>query len=186
MEETILVSYLNDYLFCPLSIYYHKLYGKLDNNVYQSTYQVNGIDAHKSIDTRKYSSRKNVLQGIDVYSTQYNIQGKIDVFEIETGKLIERKNIVNQLYDGFIFQLYAQYYGLIEMGYDVKKLIIHSMRDNKNYNIKLPTEDIKMREKFEAIIKDIKEFNVEIFKQDNVNKCKNCIYEPICDRSCIC
>ena len=64
MEETILISYLNDFIFCPVSIYFHKLYGQLDKNIYQSTFQVNGTDAHKSIDEKTYSSRKNILQGI--------------------------------------------------------------------------------------------------------------------------
>ncbi len=186
MEETILISYLNDFIFCPISIYFHKLYGKLDKNIYQTTSQINGTDAHKAIDNKNYSSRKNVLQGIDVFSSKFNIQGKIDIFDVTTGKLTERKNTVLKIYDGYIFQLYAQYYGLIEMGYEVKQLVIHSMTDNKNYNIKLPEEDKIMKTKFENLIDEIKKFNIESFIQNNAEKCKKCIYEPACDRSCLC
>ena len=186
MEETILISYLNDFIFCPISIYFHKLYGKLDKNTYQSTDQINGTNAHRAIDTKKYSTRKNILQGIEVFSAKYNIQGKIDIFDIEKQKLIERKKRVAQIYDGYIFQLYAQYYGLIEMGYSVKHLVIHSMNYNKNYNIKLPEEDINMKEKFEKLIKNIQEFDIKEYEQDNIAKCQKCIYEPMCDRSCIC
>lgn len=183
MEEVILISYLNDFIFCPVSIYFHKLYGNLDKDLYQSTYQVKGINAHESIDNKTYSTRKDVLQGIDIYSEKYGIMGKIDVFDIKTGVLTERKRTVKQIYDGYIFQVYAQYFALCEMGYDVKKIVIHSVTDNKNYFIKLPTEDIKMKEKFEKLIKDIHEFDIDGFIQNNEEKCKNCIYEPACDRS---
>ena len=57
------------------------------------------------------------------------------------------------------------------------------MKDNKNYNIKLPSEDIEMDKKFKDVIKAMREFNMESFKQTNVEKCKNCIYETACDRS---
>ena len=57
------------------------------------------------------------------------------------------------------------------------------MRDNKNYNIKLPFEDAKMDQEFKNVIKAMREFNIETFQQTNLEKCKNCIYEPACDRS---
>ena len=72
------------------------------------------------------------------------------------------------------------------MGYSVKHLVIHSMNYNKNYNIKLPEEDINMKEKFEKLIKNIQEFDIKEYEQDNIAKCQKCIYEPMCDRSCIC
>ena len=50
MEENILISYLNDFIFCPASIYFHKLYGSVDKDIYQSTYQVNGLNAQRTID----------------------------------------------------------------------------------------------------------------------------------------
>ena len=52
MEETILISYLNDFIFCPISIYFHKLYGKLNKTLYQSEDQINGTNAHKAIDNK--------------------------------------------------------------------------------------------------------------------------------------
>ena len=30
MEDLILISNLNDFIFCPVSIYFHKLYGNQD------------------------------------------------------------------------------------------------------------------------------------------------------------
>lgn len=186
MEETILISYLNDFIFCPASIYFHKLYGNLNKELYQTSYQINGTNAHKSIDQHTYSSRKDILQGIDIYSEELGIQGKIDVFDVNKGVLIERKNTIKEIYDGYVFQVYAQYYALTEMGYNVKQIRFHSITDNKNYDVKLPKENLEMDKKFKDLIKQIHEFNLENFVQENINKCKNCIYEPSCDRSNIC
>jgi CRISPR-associated protein Cas4 len=69
-----------------------------------------------------------------------------------------------------------------EMGYEVKNLKFYSMIDNKSYPIKLPEDNPTMLEKFETTIDDIKNFNIDKFVQDNAEKCKNCIYEPACDR----
>ena len=49
MEETILISYLNDFIFCPISIYFHKLYGGLKKELYQTTYQTEGTNAQKNL-----------------------------------------------------------------------------------------------------------------------------------------
>ncbi len=183
MEENILISYFNDFIFCPASIYFHKLYGNLDTKLYQDAYQINGTNSHKSIDEKTYSTRKDVLQGIDIFSDEFGIQGKIDVFDMKSGILMERKNHVTKIYDGYVFQVYAQYYCLKEMGYQVKKIKIHSVNDNKNYDIKLPDADKAMDKKFKLLIKKIHEFNIENFTQTNKEKCKKCIYEPSCDRS---
>ena len=99
MEETILISYLNDFIFCPISIYFHKLYGNVEKELYQREYQINGTNAHKTIDNHTYSSKKSILQGIDVYTEKYDILGKIDIFDIDTGILTERKNKIKTIYD---------------------------------------------------------------------------------------
>lgn len=186
MEEIILISYLNDFIFCPVSIYFHKLYGNLEKKMYQSTYQINGTNSHQKVDEHKYSTRKEVLQGIDVYSEKYGILGKIDVFDVKTGVLTERKRTIKQIYDGYVFQVYAQYYALCEMGYKVNKIVIHSITDNKNYKIDLPEQNLEMKNKFENLVKSMHEFDMECFEQTNCEKCKNCIYEPACDRSKLC
>lgn len=186
MEETIIISYLNDFIYCPISIYFHKLYGKLDGMLYQGEKQIVGKEAHKTIDSKTYSSKKNILQGIEVFSSQYNIIGKIDIYDIEKKLLIERKNKVSKVYDGYVFQVYAEYFGLLEQGYEVTKIVIHSMQDNKNHEVKLPKDDIEMFEKFKKVIKDMQNFDFENFKQTNRKKCENCIYELLCDRSLLC
>jgi hypothetical protein len=59
------------------------------------------------------------------------------------------------------------------------------MCDNKVYNIKLPQEAPQMLEKFEELVLDIRHFNIHKYKPDNESKCRNCIYEPLCDKSVI-
>ncbi len=71
------------------------------------------------------------------------------------------------------------------MGYEVKKIELYSMDDHKNYEIPLPEEDVVMREAFERVIENIRDFSLDSFVQDNQEKCGHCIYEPACDRSLV-
>lgn len=87
------------------------------------------------------------------------------------------------MYDGYIFQVYAQYFGLTEMGYIVNKIRIYSMDDNKMYPIALPGENPGMLKKFEALISNMNKFELETFKQENIEKCSHCIYESLCSFS---
>lgn len=172
MDDAILITEINDFIFCPASIYFHKLYGSLDNMIFQSEDQINGTAAHKSVDKGTYSSKNSILSGTDVYSEKYNLIGKIDIFDIEKGKLRERKKKIKVIYDGYVFQIYAQYFALIEMGYQVKQLELYSMDDNKSYPISLPSEDYEMFNKFEKTIENMKSFRMNAFTQNNVEKCK--------------
>ena len=182
MDDAIIFSNLNDFIFCPASIYFHNLYGSRETITYQTDKQINGTASHKSIDENTYSNRKDILTSLEVYCEQYNIVGKIDMYNASTQTLTERKRQIKVIYDGYVFQLYAQYFGLIECGYPVKQLRLHSMVDNKTYPVKMPKEDEVMFHKFEQLIKDIRTFDLESFYQTNADKCKNCIYEPVCDR----
>ena len=183
MELYIPISHLNDFIFCPLSIYYHWLYGGISTRLYQELPQVEGKQAHEAIEEKRYSTRKNILQGVEVYSTVYNLCGKIDTFDVDEGLLTERKKHIEKIYDGYVFQLYGQYYGLCEMGYRVNSLRFYSMDDNKIYPVKLPDEDTDMRESFKNTIMNIMSLDLENYLQTNKAKCGRCIYEPLCDRS---
>lgn len=180
MESYILITQLNDFIFCPRSIYFHNVYQQnYSTETYHKTWQKKGQAAHKAIDEQTYSSRKDILQGIDVYSHKYNLAGKIDVLDLKTGELCERKYSVTKIYDGFRYQVYAQYFALIEMGYEVKSLKIYSKKDNKNYPLSLPNKE--QTQAFEATVQALKDFDLtKPFKQ-NPRKCKHCIYNPLCD-----
>lgn len=179
MEENIIISNLNDFIFCPRSIYFHNLYLQYDANVYHSTDQLNGKFAHKNIDHKQYSSKKNILQGIDVYSEELGLVGKIDILDLDGNILIERKRKINVLYEGYYLQIYAQYFCLIEMGYLVNKLRFYSLLDNKNFDIDVPGFDEK--EKLKKIITKIRDFNLTNPFVPNKSKCLRCIYNNLCD-----
>ena len=79
-----------------------------------------------------------------------------------------------------IFQLYAQYFSLKEMGYTVNVIRLYSMDTNKIYNVDKPENNLDMLYRFEKVISDIKSFNLFSFIQGDINKCEHCIYEPLC------
>lgn len=184
-EQPIAISTLNDFIFCPVSIYFHSLEDEEENILNQDSFQLNGSAAHAKSDSAAYSSRKSMLQGVSVYCEKYNLCGKIDTFDVEKGILTERKKKIKTIYDGYIFQLYAQYFSLTEMGYDVKEIRLYSMDDNKVYKVNNPILDSEMLHKFETLIHEMNAFAFDRFKQDNIKKCVNCIYEPLCSFSAL-
>ncbi|MBE5923847.1 MAG: type V CRISPR-associated protein Cas4 [Lachnospiraceae bacterium] len=185
MDDAIIISNLNDFIFCPVSIYFHNLYGNRATITYQCSDQINGTKAHESVDNKTYSTKKSVLMSLDIYCEKYNLVGKIDMYDTSTGVLTERKRKINKIYDGYVYQLFAQYFALKEMGYDVKKIQFYSISDNKKYPIPLPEDDKEMFIKFETVINSIKNFEMDGYIQSNVEKCKHCIYEPACDRGLV-
>ena len=182
MEAYLKITYLNDFIFCPLSIYYHELYGTYCTEYYYTQKQLDGKAVHEAIDEKRYSTHKNILQAIDVYSDKYKLCGKIDLFDIDKGLLTERKKHIQIIYDGYVFQLYAQYFSLTEMGYKVKSMRFYSSDDNRVYPIELPQNDPEMLIKFEKTVSDLQNFNPAIFQPQNESKCLNCIYRNFCDR----
>ena len=184
MESYIPISFLNDFIFCPRSIYFHQLYGSYDTQLYQQRPQIAGKAAHTSIDEKSYSTRKNILQGVEIYCEQYRICGKIDLFDIDAGKLSERKREIKTIYDGYVFQVYAQYHALCEMGYAVNSIVLQDIIHNKNYPVALPHENSEMQQKFEKLIEQINSFDMNATGFTPVEaKCRNCIYSNLCDYS---
>jgi len=186
MDDAIIISNLNDFIFCPASIYFHNLYGNQNTITYQRKEQINGSSAHESIDQGRYSSRKDILTAIDVYSEEYGVVGKIDIYDKKNKELIERKRQIRKIYDGYIYQLYAQCFAMREMGYEVNSISLYSTVDNKKYSVPLPEEDKRMFKGFKQLIQNIRSFSLDGYKQINASKCQNCIYEPACDRGMIC
>lgn len=183
MDESILITQLNDFIFCPASIYFHNLYGSMDKLLYQCEDQLNGTKAHEKVDNRQYSTDESVIMGLDVFCEKYGLIGKIDVYDEKKKILRERKRQIKTIYDGYVFQLYAQYFALKEMGYDVEQLQLYSMVDNKVYKVLLPEQDIEKFEEFENLIIKMRSFKLNNdFVQENPSKCARCIYEPACDR----
>ncbi len=181
MEPYIPISFLNDFIFCPRSIYFHQLYSKSDERLYHTIDQSEGKAAHATVDSKTYTSAKKVLQTIEIYSQTYALGGKIDTFDQSSGVLTERKKRIKRIFDGYIYQLYAQYYCLVEMGYEVKSIRLYSMDDNKVYPIVLPKDDFKREQGFKMLLQQIRTFDLGAPFLVNPNKCFRCIYRYLCD-----
>jgi CRISPR-associated protein Cas4 len=179
MEQYVQISKINDFIFCPKSVFLHSIYESFDTSTYHDTPQIVGKKNHENIDKGKYSSAKRYLQGTPVYCRKYNVMGNIDVYDQQKKSLIERKTKIKKIYDGYKYQLYAQYFALKEMGYDVEKLFLHSLKDNKRYEIPIP--DSLETDKFERTIHWMQKFDI-LWDEVNVcsEKCDNCIYRPLC------
>lgn len=182
MEPYLTITQINDFIFCPRSIYFSGIYRSgVSTEVYHESPQRVGGAAHKAIDEGYYSTRKDVITGLTVYSERYRLLGKIDILDMRTKTLIERKYSITAVYDGFRYQLYAQYFALLEMGYHVDTLKLYSVKDNKTYPIPLPTkEDVKS---FELTLAQMRAYVLETRFSQNSNKCKHCIYCHLCDLS---
>lgn len=58
MENYLQISFINDFIFCPRSIYFHQLYGKSDTSFTIQQYNKDGKNAHKTIDNKTYTTSK--------------------------------------------------------------------------------------------------------------------------------
>lgn len=180
MEEYIRISTLNDFIFCPKSIYFHGLYSRYHVDNYKDEPQVSWTMSHESIDNRTYTTSRQVLQSLEVFSDKYGLIGKIDTYYIDKKILLERKTKVTRVYIWYIYQLYAQYFCMIEMWYEIDQIKIRSKKDNKIYDIPLP--DPLETTKFETFLKKYRDFDIDQpnFTQ-NPKKCARCIYRELCD-----
>lgn len=182
MEEYISISYLNDFIFCPYSIYFHSLYNNFEEKSFQTKVQVKGKETHESIDKGYYSRSLDIITSKFVLSEKYKLCGRIDVYNKKTKTLVERKRKITTIFDGYIMQLYAQYFCLKEEGYEVENLELYSYLDNKKYKVDLPEIDNNAYQNFLMLLKEIEEFNLNMKKEINPNKCKRCIYINMCDK----
>jgi len=174
MDTSISISTINDFLFCPKSLYLHSIYSEFSTSIYHDTPQINGSITHENIEKGEYTTSQHILQAVSVYSERLGIKGKIDIYDAKKKFLIERKYRVKAIYKGFIYQLYAQMYCLEEKGLEVKGLFIQSLSDNKRYKISLPTQKQKLE--FELVIKQMKTFSFQSLQDHQCEHCQNNIY----------
>lgn len=177
MEPYIAISTINDFLYCPRSLYMHIALGEITPSSFHDTPQTKGNEMHASIDEKRYSNKKNILQGVNIYSEELKVQGKLDIFDTSTGELIERKARLKNIFEGQIMQLYSEYYCLIEMGYKPKTIAFYSMEDNKKYFITMPTEKDKQRLK--EIINKMQNYTYDKLLKHHCDHCDNNIYSPL-------
>jgi CRISPR-associated exonuclease Cas4 len=181
MEELIPISTLNDFIFCPYSIYLHNVYMDTDEAIYHAIPQTLGKEAHSSIDRKAASTKKKDLMSLPVYSEALGIMGKIDIYKGDKRLLIERKRELKRIYQGQIYQLWAQFFCMIDMGYDVKQIAFYEISTNKMIPIQTPGE--KERNEFELFLRQYKDYNPLDEISVNPNKCIHCIYCNLCDKT---
>jgi CRISPR-associated protein Cas4 len=142
--------------------------------MYHQSPQVKGRIAHSTIDSGQYSTESRYIQSAMVYSEKYRLLGKIDIYDKEEKALIERKRTVKNIYKGYKYQLYAQKACLEEMEFQVEKMYVHSLTDNKRYSISLPTAE-EWKE-FEETVQKIHSFDVHDYMDHRCDKCAKSIY----------
>lgn len=181
MDDYISISQLNDFIFCPYSIYLHNVYMETDESLYHAVPQTKGKIAHSSVDAKTTSDLKDELTALPVYSHQFMLMGKIDVYRQSLELLIERKYRISKIYQGQIYQLWAQYLCMTEMGYKISKIAIYEMTTNKMHYLDLPTDaDIA---EFQNYLDKFRSYNPSSPININTNKCLHCTYCNLCDKT---
>lgn len=180
MDTFIPISELNDFIFCPYSIYLHNVFMGVDRDVYQAKPQVQGTAAHRE-ETEAKVLDHNILAEISVVSEKIGIQGVIDIYDIRTETLIENKYQLKNIYLGQLLQIWGQYYCMKEMGYKVSKLQFHVISSDTNIDVPIP--DDKDYQTLVDVVYQFRRYRPEDQIQVNPNKCSHCIYNPLCDKT---
>ncbi len=180
MDNYISISMLNDFIFCPYSIYVHSLFIESDKDIYEAKPQILGKNAHRTIDEKMYTS-KDIITSLPIISDNYGLLGKIDLYNIKTKTLIERKYKIKTIYKGQILQLWAQYFCMLEMGYSVKNIQFYEISTNKNIKLNIPNETDRLE--FTSFINEFRQYTPNSYLNINPNKCLHCIYSSLCDKT---
>jgi CRISPR-associated exonuclease Cas4 len=176
MEQCIRISNINDFLYSPQSLYLHGVYESFAQQTYKADPQIRGTLVHEPIENGTYANGRRFLQGMSVYSETYGLVGKIDIYDTKTHALVERKTTIRNVYEGYKMQLYAQMVCMQEAGYCVEALKLHSLTDNKRYDMPLP-EEAEMK-RFCEILSAMREYNPEKETEDMRThvRCEESIY----------
>ncbi len=182
METFLPLSYLNDFIFCPYSIYLHQVFDNTKEEVYSAQPQQKGKSQHQIKEQIELADNKvKVLSEIYVISNTLGVYGKIDQYYPTEKKLIERKYSITTIYRGYYYQLWSQYIALQEMGFEVKSIYFQTIKNNQTIAVNLPTKrDI---EELKNHIKKIARYDFNQNINVNPEKCKRCIYAALCDKT---
>lgn len=152
-----------------------------DESQYHAVPQTMGRIAHRTVDEKKTTNGMGDLVSVSVCSDEFRIFGKIDLYRYSTKTLIERKYRLKSIFRGQIYQLWAQFYCLREMGITVEKLAFYEISTNKMISIPLPSADD--RTEFINFLSKVRSYNPSSDISVNVNKCRHCVYCNLCDKN---
>lgn len=162
MDDLIAISRLNDFIFCPYSIYLHQVYMEADENVYHAKPQVAGRNAHESVDQKRTRPKSILIESLPGISHELGVYGKIDTYRADTRSLIERKLNLKQIFRGQIYQLWAQYFCMLEMGYEVKNISFYEISTKTSIPQELPTTSDK--NELISFIASFRQFDLRTFE----------------------
>ena len=131
-----------------------------DEEIYHASPQTKGKLSHATIDEKKTSNRKDEIESLPVISLRLGIMGKIDIYRSNEKILIERKYNLKTIYRGQLYQLWAQYFCMKEMGYEVERLAFYEISTNKTTPVELPTKED--RAELEKFIEDFRNLKADI------------------------
>ena len=180
-EDYIAISNLNDFVFCPYSIYLHNVYENTDESLYHAIPQTRGCIAHATVDLKKCSTREDEFLNLPIYSEKYRLMGKIDIYKSKEKYLIERKYQLKQIFQGQIYQLWAQMICLQEMGYEIERIAFYEISTKRTIPVIIPTNEELQR--FEQFLLEFRNYNPSQPFIPNINKCHHCIYCSLCDKT---
>lgn len=153
-----------------------------DETMYHATPQTRGKAAHETVDNKTASNRADDILALPVYSEEYGLMGKIDIYKRSEKKLIERKYQLKQIFQGQVYQLWAQMLCMEEMGYDVDSIAFYESSTNKMIPVAMPT-DMDLQQ-FRTFILKFRSFDPSSTPFPiNTNKCRHCIYCNLCDKT---
>ncbi|MDD5977287.1 MAG: type V CRISPR-associated protein Cas4 [Bacteroidales bacterium] len=98
MNVNTSLTTLNDFIFCPYSIYLHKAYMETDEDIFKTIVQLSGTNAHKATNSKKGSSRSCDILSLPVCSNSLGLYGVIDLYRGNTATPIERKLRLNHIF----------------------------------------------------------------------------------------
>lgn len=153
-----------------------------DEELYHGKAQTKGKMAHKTID-EKSSTSNNEMQSLPISSDELGVMGKIDIYKRNEKLLVERKYKIKQIYKGQLYQIWAQYFCMKEMGYEVENIAFYEISTNKMIPLDLPTDAEK--EELISFIEKFKSYDPNSSFQLNENKCRHCVYCNLCDKTSV-
>lgn len=175
------ISYLNDFVFCPYSVYLHQVFDKNSDDLFSALPQQRGKTAHWDIDQFETKELREVLKGAFIISKRLGIFGKIDTFYVLDKKLVESKYEIKTIYKGYLYQLWCQYFALIEMGYEVQFIHLYSIKNNKTIVVDIP--GVSEFTELQNNIRNIAWFDFEKAITPSKEKCIRCVYASLCDKT---
>jgi len=149
--------------------------------MYHAIPQIRGKAAHRSVDDRSYCSSRHVISGLAVYSEEFGVYGKIDIYKAQEKLLIERKYQLKTIYRGQIYQLWAQYFSMLEMGYQVERLEFHTQVSRTIHVVPIPDEKDILE--LNLFLNRFRTFDPTMPFHLNPAKCIHCIYCNLCDKT---